>query len=165
MKYKQVIGLLVALLALAFFSVALVVSIQHGHTGMKVLAWTFTALSFAFGIPVVTYKFPVSGLTAPTAPQVYGLGLVTAQLTMGDTDLTVDITHNFGLTAAELADLFPVVIMNPTALATVFPGFTFVKAANKITLNKPSAVNSGGTFDVVILRPHTNQGGTIGQDR
>jgi len=165
MKYKKVIGLLAALLVFAFFSVALVVSIQHGHGLAKTIAWGLTTLSFSFGVVVVTYKFPVSGLTAPTDRQVYGLGIVTAQVFMADTDLSAVITHNFGLTAAELADLFPIPIVNATAGATAFDGFTYSATANTLTLTKPSAVGSGGTFNVAILRPHTNQGGTIGQDR
>jgi hypothetical protein len=157
MKYKKVIGLLAALLALAFFSVALVVSIQHGHVGMKVLAWAFTALSVGFGVVAINYKYPTA--IAPVAGDVYGLGLVTAQVFMADTDLTAVITHSFGLSAQELVDLFPLVEINVAAGASVYPAFTLTRATNTITLTKPSAVGSGGTFEVGIMRPHTNQGG------
>lgn len=155
MKKTHCIGLLAALLVLGIFSVALVVSFNHS-LAPKVIVWSLTALSVVAGA-TVTYKTPVSGATAPTAAQVYGLGVVTAQVNLADADLTVDVTHNFGLDANELASLFPAVIINPTAGATVFPQFTIAKAANKITLNKASVTNTGGTFDVIILRPHTNQ--------
>lgn len=160
MNYRKCIGLLAALLVLAFFSVALVVSLQHGHVGMKILAWAFTGLSFAFGASV-TYKYPVSGATAPTAQQVYGLGIMTAQVFIGDTDLTAVVTHNFGLSAQELLDLFPIVQTSATVGATVFPGFTVTKAANTVTFSKASAVGSGGTFDVIIQRPSTQQAGPL----
>src|SRR5882672_34341 len=161
MKCKKVIGLLVALLAFAFFSVALVVSTQHGHALAKTIVWGLTSLSFAFGVVVVTYKYPVSGLTAPTAAQVYGLGVVTATVFMLDTDLTATVTHNFGLSAAELADLFSVPIVNASSGVSVFPGFTIARTANTVVLTKPSAVGSGGTFEVVILRPSTQLAGPL----
>jgi hypothetical protein len=157
MKFKKTVGLLAALLALALLSVALVISIQHGAVTQKAILWALTSLSVLAGAVTVTYKTPVSGLTAPTAAQVYGLGLISAVLEIGDTDTSAVITHNFGLDANELASRFPIVVMNPTAGGTVFPQFTIAKATNSVTLTKASASGTGGSFDVFILRPHTNQ--------
>lgn len=58
-------------------------------------------------------------------------------------------------------------ITNPGAALgpTAWPAFTFSKASNSVTINKASTAGTGGTFDVIILRPHTNQGGTIGINR
>jgi hypothetical protein len=162
MKFQKAIGLLAALLVLMFLSVALVVHSQHP---LSTAMWMFSALSFAAGTAVINYKYPVSASIAPTAQQVYGLGVVTAQVNFGDTDASAVVTHNFGLSANELADLFPAVIVDPTASGTTFPQFTFTKAANTVTINKASTSGTGGLFDVIILRPHTNQGGTIGTTR
>jgi hypothetical protein len=162
MKSKKAIGLLAALLVLTFLSVALVVHSQHG---LSTALGLFSVLGFAMGTATINYKYPVSASIAPTAQQVYGLGVVTAQVNFGDTDISAVVTHNFGLSANELADLFPIVIIDPTSGGTVFPQFTFTKATNAVTMNKASTSGTGGTFDVTILRPHTNQGGTIGINR
>ena len=159
---KKAIGLLAALLVLGFLSVALVFHFQHP---LSTAMWIFSALSFAMGTATINYKYPVSASIAPTAQQVYGLGVVTAQVNFGDTDVSAVVTHNFGLSANELADLFPVVIVDPTASGTTFPQFTFTKATNAVTIAKASTAGTGGLFDVIILRPHTNQGGTIGTTR
>lgn len=160
---KKAIGLLAALLVLGSLSVALVVHSQH--MSLSTTLGLFSALGFAMGTATINYKYPVSASIAPTAQQVYGLGIVTAQVNFGDTDASAVVTHNFGLSANELADLFPAVIVDPTAGGTTFPQFTYTKATNAVTINKASTSGTGGTFDVIILRPHTNQGGTIGTTR
>jgi len=162
MKYKKTIGLLAALLVLAFLSVAIVPTIYHGHLTLKAVLWGLSSLAVLFGVTAVNYKYPTN--VAPTAAQVYGLGLVTAQVFMADADTTVDITHSYGLSAQELVDLFPIVVITapPQSGATLFPGFTVQKFTNKITLGKPNVgAGTGGTFDVAIFRPHTNQGGPL----
>lgn len=155
MKFQKAIGLLAALLVLGFLSVALVVHSQHP---VNAVMWALSTLSLMAGAVTVTYKYPISGLTAPIASQVYGLGVVTAQVNAADTDTSIVVTHNFGLSAAELADLFPLVLINTTA-AGVSPAFTFSKGTNSVTITKASTSGTGGTFDVIILRPHTNQAG------
>lgn len=111
----------------------------------------------------VAYKYPVASATAPTAAQVYGLGRVTATVVFGDADLTAVITHNFGLSAQELLNLFPIVTINSGNVTnTVYPGFFVTRTTNTVTLTKPSAVGSGGTFEVSIDRPSTQVAGNIG---
>jgi hypothetical protein len=154
MKTKHLIGFLAALLVLAFFSVALVV---HDQTSIRNLAWALGAASFALGTVTVTYQVPVSGTSAPTAAQVYGLGLVTAQVNNADTDASITITHNFGLDAGELAALYPFVIINQDSGGTTLPAYEISKATNSVTITKASTSGTGGTFDVCVWRPPTNQ--------
>lgn len=111
------------------------------------------------GVVTVTYKYPVSGLVAPTAQQVRVLSMVTATLNWGDTDTSATITHNFGLSSAELADLFPVPVVYAIALngsPSAPAPFVNLTDGNTITITKSSVTNSGGTFNVVVFRPHTN---------
>ena len=152
MTRLKLIGFLAALLVLACFSVALVV-----HPDLKMIAYALTVLSFAAGTVTVTYATPVAGTSAPTAAQVYGLGLITAQVNCADTDTVIVITHNFGLNAQELLDLFPFAIVNNIAGATTYPQYTFTTATNTLTIGKASTSGTGGTFDVCVWRPPTNQ--------
>jgi len=152
MQTKQLIGFLAALLVLAFFSVALVV-----HHDLRSLVWALTAFSVLAGTVTVTYETPIQGTSAPTAAQVYGLGLITAQVNCADTDTVIVITHNFGLTAQELLDLFPFAIVNNVSGATTYPQYTYSNTTNTLTIGKASTSGTGGTFDVLVWRPPTNQ--------
>lgn len=156
MKKKNLIGFLAALLVLGFFSVALVTHQQHV---VSAIAWALGAASFALGTVTVNYTAPATGSSAPTAAQVYGLGLVTAQVNMADTDASATIIHNFGLDANELAFLFPFVILNQDSGGTTNPEYAFSKGTNSVTITKASTSGTGGTFDVCIWRPPSNQYG------
>jgi hypothetical protein len=107
-----------------------------------------------FGI-TVTYAYPVSGVTAPTAGQTLRKNLVTAVVIIGDTDTTTVVTHNWGLLASELADRFPIIVWNYVTPGTAPLLLSFSRATNAVTVNKPSAVGSGATFEISLLRPHT----------
>ena len=154
MKTKHLIGFLAALLVLAFFSVALVVHDQHL---IRQVAAFLGFASFLFGTVTVTYQVPVSGTSAPTAQQVYGLGLITAQVNSADADSSIVITHNFGLDAGELAALYPFAIINQVSGGTTLPQYTFSNTANALTIGKASTSGTGGTFNVCVWRPPTNQ--------
>lgn len=107
-----------------------------------------------FGV-TVTYAYPVSGITAPTASLMKHRSLLTVVVIMADGDATADVTHNWGLSVAELADLFPIITweyVTPGAAATVL---TFARLTNKITITKAAGVGSGSTFAVTLMRPHT----------
>lgn len=109
---------------------------------------------FAFGL-TVTYAYPVAGLTAPTASLMKHRSLLTAVVIMADGDAAAVLTHNWGLSVAELADNFPLVTWNyvtPGAAATVL---SVTRATNTLTLTKAAGVGSGSTFEVTLMRPHT----------
>jgi hypothetical protein len=144
------VGLAIALVAAGILG--------HWWTYRQVLSlWMYAPA--LFGVVTVTYKYPVSGLVAPTAQQVRALSMVTAVLNWGDTDTSATITHNFGLSSAELADLFPAPLVYAIALngsPSAPAPFVNLTDGNTITITKSSVTNSGGTFNVVIFRPHTD---------
>jgi hypothetical protein len=107
----------------------------------------------------VTYQHPVAGLVAPTALQTSGL--VTATVIKGaDGDVAAVITHNMGLSAADLAAGFPKVTLTPTEQITAVLSDWTVAAlgANAVTLAATAAVGSGSAnpqLTVHIERPHS----------
>jgi hypothetical protein len=105
---------------------------------------------------IVTYAYPVAGTTAPTAAQVAQLSMVTAQVSFVDTSTTVVVTHNFGTTLAQGSNQFPIVIVTPQTPGTNAASVDVVLTNSvSITLNKVSALASGGTYAVYIMRPNT----------
>lgn len=93
---------------------------------------------------VTTYLWPVAGLTAPTATQSFKYNEVSADVNKGASgDTTVDITHNWALSAAVLAAGYPEVELEPSALS-FYSALYFVsaRATNSITL---TAATGGGT--------------------
>jgi hypothetical protein len=92
------------------------------------------------------------GTVAPTANQV-GYE-VNALFTWLDADTVCVITHNMGLSLAELTGLFPFVAVetDPSSAGTVNAVRTVTKAANTVTFGKASAAGTGGTFQVIIQK-------------
>lgn len=95
--------------------------------------------------------------TGPTAAQAYYIDELKAQLTSGDADTTCTITHNWNLTAAEQANLYPNInwINAGASTGTLNPILTWTVTTNTITLLKVSAVGSQGTYIVTIGRNQT----------
>lgn len=103
----------------------------------------------------VVYQWPVANTTvAPTAAQ--SNYLVNGTLSWLDADTTATITHNFGLSAAEITALFPLVslIIDSTNTGTGLQAGTIAvsKAANTITLTKVSAAGTGGTWQFALQK-------------
>jgi hypothetical protein len=110
----------------------------------------------------VTYTHPVAGITAPTALQSSNAQSVIADvIATADGDTTAVVTHNFGLTAAELASGFPNVIMTPVlsqALAALSSWTNTANAANTSTFTKLATAGSGNAANqlhVTVQRPHS----------
>jgi hypothetical protein len=116
----------------------------------------------------VVYEHPAAGGTPPTALQTNEQVTFTINdVVSADTAITV--THNLGLSTAELAAGLPITILQPlraSALAAqwivgsaALPGATG-KTTNAIDLTKVNAVgNDSGTavaqIRVHLIRPHT----------
>lgn len=107
---------------------------------------------------IVTYAYPVTGTTPPTAAQMKKLSGLTAQVSMVDTSTTVTLTHNMGITLAQGTFLFPLIqwyVQTPgTALAAPMLSFALTNS-NTITITKVVAAGSGGTYVVIVNRPNT----------
>jgi len=107
----------------------------------------------------VTYKWPVAGLTAPTAAQMFGHNELIAEVAPALYDTAIVITHNMNISAADRASGFPEVDFMPSASATQFLSATpFVSAqgANTTTVTVTDPVTEfADTFDIVIRRPQS----------
>jgi hypothetical protein len=102
----------------------------------------------------VTYQNPVAGVTAPTAAQALNSNTITASVNFADADTTATITHNFGLSTAQLALGFPIVSMVQTTSGTLAVNYSVTLAANTVVIAKAStATGSGSVFNVAVARP------------
>lgn len=107
-----------------------------------------------------TYSYPVAGTTAPTAAQSSAVNaVVSTVIATADADTTATITHNFGLSASELSNGFPIVIITPLLSNAITSGwYASAVATNSITLTKGTGAgsgNAGAQIRVTVLRPHT----------
>ena len=106
-----------------------------------------------------TYQWPVTGATAPAAtvapPEIptssTRFNEVAASLVGDGVSTSIQLTTNFGLTAAELAAGFPEVRLEPNA-ANAPTWYVSAKASNSVTIGFNSTFN--GTFGVLrVTRP------------
>lgn len=106
----------------------------------------------------VTYTYPVAGTTPPTQLQALGCNAVVATLTWADSEVSAAIVHNFKVSAAQLANLFPLVSIVTAAgvTTTLLPttGYTVAWTdSSTITIGKTTVVGTQGTLVVTIFRP------------
>lgn len=102
-----------------------------------------------------SYNWPLAGGTVPpTAAQ--SNYLVMGQMNWADSDTQAVITHNFGLTAAEITAGFPIVTLDidSTNTGTGLQAGTIAvsAAANTVTLTKVSAAGTGGTWRFALQK-------------
>lgn len=145
------------LFAVLILAVAMVLGVDH-HLITLLLTLPL------FGTIFVSYNYPVSGTTPPTAVQMNQPGgiatLITGIVSMIDSDTTGIITHNFGLSTVESGDLFPLVNIVPQVTESfTYPGITVNQTpgnvANSITVGKLAGTGTGFTAEFWMLRPHT----------
>lgn len=141
----------------ALLLVTLAVFLIHDGRGLLSLVLALPVIGYT-----VTYAFAgaASGTTtAPTATQAAGLPAIVAQLAMGDTETTANITHNWGLGASAPSFFFPEVSYIAQANSgaqTQVPCLTFSWInTNVLVVNKLNALLSGGTFIIYMRRPHS----------
>jgi hypothetical protein len=157
---KRVLKLGLALGALLLLALA----VPLFHLGVPAVA----ALLFGVAGYTVTYGYAGAAsntTTAPTAAQSSMLNLITAQLALGDTETTANITHNWGLPASAPSMFFPIVsyVMQANSGAqTAVPALTFSWLnTNVLVVNKLNANLSGGTFILTLMRPHSILAGPL----
>ena len=122
--------------------------------------WRMGVLALGMGVMgavTVTYKHPVSGTTPPTILQAMNCNTVTALVNLLDADTVITITHNWQISAARLAKLFPIVeqpVANSDSTNTIQPIFLVaLTSSSVVTINKPTTVGTQGTYRVTLLRP------------
>lgn len=158
MKTKHAIGLLAALLVLGCLSVALVVH----PPGLKAVFSVISFFGLMAGAVTITYEHPVSvqgTSVGPTVSQIYGKSEVGAVVNLLDADTTFTITHNFGNIGngpTELSKGYPIPYCYYTSAGTGPVLFQMVPNATTCVFTKSTAAGSGGTLQVVLLRPSTN---------
>lgn len=117
------------------------------------------------------YEHPVAGLVAPTALQAADM----VSFTINDVaaaDVTLQVVHNLGFTAAELAQGKPVVTLEPLLASArasdwivgsaAFPGITGVQA-NTIDLTKTAPAGADPGIGVAQIRVHIQRPHSIGR--
>ena len=122
------------------------------HHGPVNLIQAGAALAFIVGLNTVTYESPVTGVVAPTATQSRVAEFVSAVITGDGASTDFTVTHNWGLTAAELAQSFPWVeyewlssagysaapiISSKTTNAVAFTNNAFTGAGLRVRLTRP----------------------------
>jgi hypothetical protein len=165
MQTKKKIGAALVLLALALAIVPAAVFWFH----VPVLA-LLTAGTLVAGTVTTTYQntevnsaggpAPGGGYTGGTVPptvvQMIGINSLVALINYADTDTLITITHDMQITALGLSCLQPYIRYYWQALAATtntYPVLTFALTnSNVVTINKISAVGTGGTLVVQISR-------------
>jgi hypothetical protein len=162
MKFNAMKFFGAALLALALVLVPALVDPQH-------MVWALTAASMLglAGAVTVTYKFPVSGTTPPTAIQSSRIPTVTGLINWLESDTTGLFTHNFGISTGlgfaglqpSLLSFFPEVIITPVLNSgTVYPNIQIdytTSDGNQLVFFKGSIAGTGGTVLLTVRKPHS----------
>ena len=156
-----------ALLALAILPAAVLLFHVHLTPAMLISAGlglagtvTFTYESFqhtgAFG-----GGFTGGSAVAPTAAQAQQISAMTALVGFTDTDTTFVFTHNWGLSSAQAAALYPevliTVVTQQAGTIAVNPvlGVNVTSNTNLVTFTKTQATGSGATVAITLRRPHS----------
>ena len=156
-----------ALLALAILPAAVLLFHVHLTPAMLISAGlglagtvTFTYESFqhtgAFG-----GGFTGGSAVAPTAAQAQQISAMTALVGFTDTDTTFVFTHNWGLSSAQAAALYPevliTVVTQQAGTIAVNPvlGVNVTSNTNLVTFTKTPATGSGATVAITLRRPHS----------
>lgn len=108
----------------------------------------------------VIYKYPVTGTVPPTILEALGVNTQVIEVGFADADTTASITHNWRMSAADLAFFFPTISMYLELSGTGGPILATVIAtltdSVSVTLTKPGvAAGSAQTLVVVLQRPHS----------
>ena len=146
--------LLASLILLAVVSVLGSLFLAHIHHGAPAfMAFVLGLGSMLFGANTIAYETPVVGATPPTATQARPHQQLSAIVTGDATATTFTITHNWGLTTAQLnGGTWPEVeyeyllaagytaaslITSKTANTVVFSCTAFTGAGLRVRLKKP----------------------------
>lgn len=162
-----VMAVFAVLLTLAVSAVFTQHDLTHTHTiftgvyaKVHVLLAThdpFIALGLIglFGTTIIQ-TWPIAG-TFPTSQQAVSFNTQTSRVVFADADTVAVLTHNWGISAAQLAAFFPLIdfyAQNAGTAGTTLPQLTFALTdSNTVTINKTAATGSGGTYVVTLQRP------------
>lgn len=139
-------ALVVALLAIGY-------GVMTHAAPMQMLGWIGVLASGAlFGLNTVAYEYPVTGATAPTALQASVVNSLNAVVTGDNSATTFVVTHNWGLSAADLAAGFPIVNTEAIlAAGNTAAVIVTTKATNSVTFTCTAFTGAG--LRVNLQRP------------
>lgn len=139
----------------------------HGPTMKWIIGAGFALIGFA-GTVVLTYLSPnlspggptiaLGGTVPPTANQAANINTLGVLASTADSDTSIAIVHNWGLSTADLAAGYPIIDARLDTAGTAAPvltNFYTGSAANTLTVTKASAAGSGGTIVFKLQRPST----------
>lgn len=109
------------------------------------------------GAVTITFLYPYT--TAPTAAQQAAVPHSTVVATVSASaaaDTSAVITHNFNLSAAEITQGFPTVILAPQDGNEITSAWFELSENPNYTVLGKGTVAAGGTQKVTIMRPATN---------
>lgn len=168
---KKVTGAVLIALALCILPAAAILA--HWNVAHLVVA---SLGCMALGTVTFTYEsfqalgsygggFTGGSNAAPTAAQAQQVNVMQALVGFTDTDTTWVFTHNWGLSAAQAAALFPEVTINlvsgQQAVGTaVYPiiAVNVTSNPNLVTFTKVAATGSGQTVSIILHRPSSIAG-------
>ena len=163
MKTRKITLAIAAVLSVTVMAAACLLLFRHdvaqsfhalSHTA-KLVLWSVSTL--AFGTTVIQ-TWPIAG-TFPTAAQAFNFNTQISRVVFADADTTATLTHNWGISAAQLAAFFPLIdyyAQNVGTTGTTLPQLTFALTdSNTVTITKTAATGSGGTFVVTLNRPYS----------
>lgn len=100
-------------------------------------------------------SYIANGTVAPTATQANFFNTLKCQVVAADADTTATLTHNWNLSAAAQANFEPLINMYLQVAGTAYPIASFSISTNAVTLTKSTAAGGGGTYIVILQRPHS----------
>jgi len=111
-------------------------------------------------MPSAQYLYPVAGTVPPTSVQSAAVNMINAAVNFADADTTFTVTHNLGMSTADIASGFPTIILDQltggVSTTTGPPIYTVTSTPNTTTITKSTAATlSGGTVLAAIARPHS----------
>jgi hypothetical protein len=127
--------------------------IGHGHSLIALV----TGSGLLFGAVTQNFLWPATGAASPTAAQVANQDSVTADIVTDGVATTFTVTHNLGISAADITAGYPIVIFEPNSP-------TGIPATLLILITRPIASGNAvvltfaavaATFRIRILRPHS----------
>jgi hypothetical protein len=160
---RELIGLACALGAAFVCAIVGLVLVGLGFHSASLMAWIVAAGMGLVGANTVTYDangtIP-SGTTAPTAAQAFGANQISAVITGDATATTFTVTHNWGLTTAQLTAAQPNVTFEPLLAAFYSQGVAGTNGANPFIASRTTntvvftcLAFTGAAFRVVLKRP------------
>jgi hypothetical protein len=144
-------------IAAAFMAVIGASILAIGHTDVAHLVSLFSTSGILFGAVTFNWLWPATGAAGPTAAQVQNQNSVIVDVTTDGAATTFTVTHNLGISAADIALGFPNINIEPNSAsgipATLLLVITRPIASGNAVIFTCAAVV--GTFRVKISGPHS----------